>query len=300
VKPSVSDLGRHVIHRAFAIAAATSEVCRPVHLLAALGNVESSVSAILDLPFRVAFVPGSTSTAQRRGGRASFVVMQTQGAAIRFASERGETASAEHLLLAVLDQGEPEALESLRLAGLDLMAVREAALASLGAPRDLPPMAMPPLTPAGTLDRPPLPVEQLDARAWSLLSWRQDNLPLNQVRREEHYAALRRLETRAVWRVSDKLELDDDQRYSLVTHHLERVEQRAAKANPNSLPQRSLELPHDFATTGVARGRRRLFRPRWLNFTVGWGTWLGNRRVGLRNRWFQLRTLGHFRHAPQV
>jgi hypothetical protein len=37
-----------------------------------------------------------------------------------------------------------------------------------------------------------------------------------------------------------------------------------------------------------------------LNFTVGWGTWFGNRRIGLRDRWFQLRTLGHFRHAPQL
>ena len=209
------DLGRHVIHRAFAIAAATHELCRPVHLLSALGDIESPVSAALDLPFGGVPVPGPASAAQRRGGRASFHLLRTQGAAIRFASERGEAASAEHLLLAVLDQGEPEALESLRLAGLDFMAVREVALEALGAPRDLPPIAMPPLTPAGTAGRPPLPVEELDARAWSLLSWRQENLPLNQVRRERHYFALRRLETRAVWR-SDKLELDDDQRYSLV------------------------------------------------------------------------------------
>ena len=245
-------------------------------------------------------IPGSASAAPRRGSRASFQLLQTQGAAIRLALGRGEAASAEHLLLAVLDQGEPEALASLRLAGLDFMAVREAALGALGAPIDLPPIAMTPLMPAGTAGRPPLPVEQLDARAWSLLGWRQENLPLNQVRREGHYLALRRLETRAVCRVSDKLELDDDQRYSLLTHHLERVEQRAAKPKPKPMQQRSLEPRQGFATMGFGYRRRRSFRPRWLNFTVGWGTWLGNRRVGVHDRWFQFRTLSHFRHAPQL
>ena len=35
------------------------------------------------------------------------------------------------------------------------------------------------------------------------------------------------------------------------------------------------------------------------NVTVGWGTWFGNRRVGLRDRWFRLRTSSSYRGAPQ-
>jgi len=226
--------------------------------------------------------------------------MQTQQAANRFASERGEATSAAHLLLAVLDQGDLDALEALSHAGLDFAAVRQAALEALGAPEDLPLIAMPPLTPAGTADRPPLPVALLDARAWSMLSWRQENLPLHQVRREGHHEALRRLESRAVSHVSSKLELDDDQRYSLLAHHMERVEQRTAKARPKSVEPRDVESHHHVTTAGIAHRRRGLHRLRWFTFTVGWGTWLGNRWVGLRDRWFQLRTAGHFRHAPQL
>ncbi len=54
----------------------------------------------------------------------------------------------------------------------------EAALGILGASADLPPVSMPPLTPAGTFDRPPLPVGELDPRAWAALCWRQVYLSL--------------------------------------------------------------------------------------------------------------------------
>jgi hypothetical protein len=118
----------------------------------------------------------------------------------------------EHLLLAVIDQADPEAVEVLDQAGLDLAAVRQVALGMLGLPGDLPPISMPPLTPTGTLDRPPLFVGDLDSRAWSALCWRQDHLPLRKVRRRSHYAALSQLESRATWRMSSKLALDDDQR----------------------------------------------------------------------------------------
>jgi hypothetical protein len=51
-------------------------------------------------------------------------------------------------------------------------------------------------------------------------------------------------------------------------------------------------------TTVTGRHRRRLRRAGWPSFAVGWGTWIANRRTGLRNRWFQFRTQKYFRHAP--
>ena len=54
----------------------------------------------------------------------------------------------------------------------------------------------------------------------------------------------------------------------------------------------------------VARSRRHRRRPgrtfAFRNVTVGWGVWFGNRRVGLRDRWFRLRTTSSYRGAPQL
>lgn len=225
---------------------------------------------------------------------------KTQQAASRLASERGETAGPEHLFLAVLDQADPEAVGLLTRAGLDPAAVRKAALDLLGAPRDLPPIPMPPLTPAGTLDRPPLPVGELDLRAWEALCWRQDHLPLRKVRRRSHYRALSQLESRASWRVASKLAVNDDQRYSLSRHHLDRVERLAALAKPGLVTPGPSRLRDPIARPIPAGRRRHPHRPRWMNFTVGWGSWFTNRGVGLRDRWFRLRTITDYRQAPQL
>ena len=53
---------------------------------------------------------------------------------------------------------------------------------------------LPPLTPAGTIDRPPLPVADLHGRAWTALRWRQDHLPLDRVSRRSDLDALSHLE----------------------------------------------------------------------------------------------------------
>ena len=227
--------------------------------------------------------------------------MQTQEAAVQFASERGETLNLEHLLLAVIDQGDPEVVQVLDLALIDVTAVRRVALEMLGAPVELPPIPMPPPTPAGTLDRPPLPIGELDPRAWAALCWRQDHLPLRKIRRRSHYAGLRHLESRAAWRVSSKRSLDDDQRYSLLRQHLDRVEQLAAQAKPELVEPR-FSGPQFCVPVGITRAvtrRSLLTRHRWMNFTVGWGTWFLNRQVGLRNRWFRFRTVGDVLRAPQ-
>ena len=291
--------GRQVIYRAFEIAAKTGRPCRPVHVLAALTEYEGPISAALVSPLgRPVFVaPAHPPTVH--GEQAGFLVVQTQQGAAQLASERGETVGPEHLLLAVVDQGDPEVLDALDQAGLDLAAVRRVALEGLGVPGELPPIPMPPLTPAGTMDRHPLLINDLDPQAWSALCWRQDHLPLQEIKRQEHYFSLHRLESRAAWRVASKLQLADDQRYSLLCHHLDHVERLAARARPEFVELRTAE-PRFPLTNISVRHRRRLSRTGWFRFTVGWGTWIGNRRVGLRNRWFQLRTQRYFRRAPQL
>ncbi|MGH9128869.1 MAG: Clp protease N-terminal domain-containing protein [Acidimicrobiales bacterium] len=180
-----------------------------------------------------------------RGG-CGYLAIQTQGAALQVASELGDTAGPAHLLLAVIDQAEPEAIALLTRAGLDTGAVRSVALESLAAPPDLPPISIPPLPPAGTDDRPPLPVGQLDPRAWGVLCWRQEHLPLRRVHRCSDVEALRHLESKASWRVTMQLGLDEDQRYSVIRHYLARVDVLAAQAVPGL-------VEHCFRQPGVDR-----------------------------------------------
>ena len=206
----------------------------------------------------------------------------------------GPAVGAEHLLIALLDQGTPGVTQTLSRAGLDAAAVRQAALAVIGAPADQPPIPLPALAPAGTMDRPPLPFADLDARAWAALRWRQDHLPLSRLRRDTDWQALTHLERTAAWRLTARLGLDDDQRYSLICHHSDEVERRAAQGRPDLARRR---IPgRAAASMAIARGRR---RHRFLALTVGWATWFDNRRVGLRDRWFRLRTIRHYRGSPQ-
>ena len=65
-----------------------------------------------------------------------------------------------------------------------------------------------------------------------------------------------------------------------------------------NVSQRDLQNQFRVKAKRIARRRRRR-RLGWLSFAVGWGTWFGNRRIGLRNYWFRLRTLRYFRQATQ-
>ncbi len=164
---------------------------------------------------------------------------------------------------------------------------------------------MPALTPAGTMDRPALPVDELDPAAWAVLSWRQEHLPLRRLRSAGRYHALCHLESRACSLIATNRGLDDDQRHSLLRHHLDRVEQLVAQAHPELIDDRSARILSPTTSLPIARivtarahpWRRR--RRRWLGFTVGWGTWFSNRRVGMRDRWFRLVTVVDYRGAPQ-
>jgi hypothetical protein len=135
-----------------------------------------------------------------------------------------------------------------------------------------------------------LPVGDLDPRAWAVLRWRRDHLPLHRLRRAGDRAALARLERAAAWQLAERLGLGDDQRYSLIHHHADAVCREIARAAG--------------VTTPSARFKRRLRgyglpAVPWLRVTVGWGVWVGNRRNDLRYRWVWLRTRPDYRGCPQ-
>ena len=277
------------IQRAFRFAHAHGRSCDPADFLVGLAAGPGAAAAALD--------PGSglslADIAAVSGGpsreRGLYLHMQAQEAATSLAAARDQPVAPEHLLIALLDQGTPEVNGLLSRAGLDPAEVRRAALPAIGAPADLPPIPLPALTPAGTLDRPPLPVADLDARAWAVLRWRQDHLPLGRLRRAGDLRALIHLERTAAWRVADGLALDDDQRHSLVWQHAGQVAQLTARARTDLV-----------GSVGPPRGPRRPPRSRWRpSVTVGWSAWFGNRRVGLRDRWFRLRTSWHYRGCPE-
>jgi hypothetical protein len=283
------------IRRAFEFASQTGSGCRPVHFLVGIADGDGAAAAALrpedGRSMRtVVTVMGRIGD----GASAGYLHMQAQRGARSLAAARGEPARVEHLLVALLDQGTPEVIDALSLAGLEPAAVRRAALAALGAPSDLPVIAFAPVSAAGTLDRPALPVTDLNPRAWDVLRWRQDHLPIGKLHRRSDVWALRHLEHGAVSRVASRLGLDDDQRYSLLRHHHDALEERVAQARPDLAQPRG---PRAHQPQAQARAVRRRYR--WLRVTVGWGAWLSNRRQAAQNRWFRVRAARAYRGAPQ-
>jgi hypothetical protein len=136
--------------------------------------------------------------------------------------------------------------------------------------------------------RPPLmPIADLDPGAWSILCWRQEHLPLGHVRNGADRDSLVIIEGRAANRAAERFGLDNLHTHSLVVRHRQEVERRLREAGP---------APATAGRDGSHHtGRRQPHLPHVLNFTVGWGTWFQNRQVGLRWRWFRLRTRSAFR-----
>jgi hypothetical protein len=272
------------IRRGFQFARELGRRCGTVHLLVGISEGHDGAAAALGQrrPLREAVAAAGGAF----GDGAGYLHMQAQGAAMLLARQLGQPLDPGHLLTALLDQGTPEVLRALSLAGLEPVAVRRAALAAVGAPADLPSAAMPPLAPAGSMDRPALTPAELDEQAWGALRWRQDHLPLGQLRRRRDWAALGNLERAAARRIADDLGLDDDQRFSLVSHHDTEVARRAAAARPDLAPR--------------PRKPPAWHRHPWLfGLPAGWAAWLSNRWVSVRDRWFRLRTLSSYRQAPQ-
>ena len=280
------------IGHAFQFARSRGRRCGPAEFLVGISAGQGPAAAALDPGSGRSLREIAEASATAAGG-AGYLHMQAQEAATSLAAARGQPVAPEHLLVALLDQGTPEVADLLNRAGLDPAAVRRAALAAVGVPADLPPIPLPVPAPAGTLDRPPLPVADLDARAWAVLRWRQDHLPLERLRRPGDVQALTHLERAAAWRLADRLGLDDDQRYSLIRQHDDQLGRLVARGRPDLA--RSGGVPPRRAAGRPLRRRR----PQFLNVTVGWAAWFGNRRVGLRDRWFRFRTTGHYRDCPQ-
>ena len=233
----------------------------------------------------------AAGAAELGSGAAGWQHVQAQEAAREFAAALGQRRAPEHLLVALVDQGMPGVRAALDRAGIDHAAARQAALAAVGVHAVRPPLTMPAPMPAGTMDRPPLPVDRLDARAWRVLCWRQDHLPLGRLRGRPQAGSLYRLEDRAALRLAGRLGLDDDQRYSLLRHHAEQVKRRVAAARPELAGPVRNRAPRRYARGGPSRLARGLL--------AGWSAWLDNRRTGLRDRWFLLRTRAAYRGCPQ-
>ena len=274
------------IGRGFQFAREQGRGCGPVDFLVGLSEGQGPAAAALDPGHGRSVRSAASAAGGIRLEGAGYLHLQAQGAATALAAARGQPLDAEHLLIALLDQGTPEVIETLGRAGLDPAAVRRAALAAIGAPADEPVIPLPALIPAGSMDRPPLPVVDLNARAWAVLRWRQDHLPLARLRRAGDVDALAHLERTAAWRLGQELGLDDNQQYSLVHHHSEQIGQLVARGRPD-LAAPDLPVP------------RRLRRPGPLSFTIGWAVWFRNRQVGLRDRLFWLRTVRYYRRSPE-
>lgn len=298
---------RAVLQRAFAIASHTGQACRPVHLLAALAELDGLIGAALRSPDGATAWSAPTAPPKHLGGSASYLCIQTQYAASLFADEHGQPTGPAHLLVAVIDQAEPEAMAAITGAGLDPAEIRAAALTVLGLPADLAPITIPPPFPAGTHDRPPLAEDELDPRAWAVLTWRQAHLPLDALRDRRDWDYLSALEGEAAHRLYRQLLLDEDHQFSLWHRHLDRVYAIARQARPDVVPP----PPEPTEPRGPTplflsmSHRRRHWQSGWLNFTVGWGTWFHNRWAGIRHRWFWLhtrrfawRTRAAYRGAP--
>jgi hypothetical protein len=288
------------LHRGFRFANELGSTCGPAHFLVGIAEGVGPAAQALTTARGPALRTVVTADLGTLGRGALYLNGQAQAAALLFADTVGVPVTAEHLLVAVLDQGTAEVLAALQRAGIDPAAARRTALAGIGLAVDLPPITLPATTPAGTLDRPPLPVSELDSGALAMLRWRQEHLPLHRVRSRSTWQAMWSLEHSAAWRLGLKLGLDDDQRYSLVSHHADQVEQLMAGVRPDLVPAPP-PTASGWLSYGVVRARawpsRRVRR--LLRFTVGWGTWFGNRGVGLRNRWFRLTTLRYYRAAPR-
>jgi hypothetical protein len=281
------------IRRGFQFARELGRRCGTVHLLVGISEGHDQAADALAPRQGRSLRAVVTAADDAFGDGAGYRHMQAQEAAMALARQLGQPLDPGHLLTALLDQGTPDVLRALALAGLDPAAVRRAALDAVGAPAGLPPAAMPPLAPAGSMDRPALPAAELDERAWSALRWRQDHLPLGRLRRRGDWAALGNLERAAASRIADARGLDDDQRFSLVSHHDEEVTRRAAAARPDLGP-RPRPRPRPRRLSAWPR------RPWRSGLPVGWAAWLSNRWVSVRDRWFRLRTLSSYRQAPPL
>ena len=170
----------------------------------------------------------------------------------------GRPAGAEHLLIALLDQGTPEVTQTLSRTGLDAATVRQAALAVIGAAANQPPIPLPARAPAThhgpaapavrRPGRPGLGGAALEARPPAAFPAAPGHRLASADPSGAHAAATWRLTTSCGC-------LTMDQRYSLICHHGDQVERRVGQGRPDLARRR---IPgRAAARMAIARGRRR-------------------------------------------
>src|SRR5579862_8387868 len=137
----------------------------PVHFLAGIAEGEGAASEALRPPGAGSLVAAASAASVPEEGPMSLHV-QAQGAARDWAERLGEQVEPEHLLVALLDQRSTDVVEALDAARIDAASARRTVLRALGQRDDLPPIPLPDLAPAATLDRPALPVSELPVDAW--------------------------------------------------------------------------------------------------------------------------------------
>ena len=103
--------GHRIIADAFALAGHAGTQCRPVYLLQALPEADEPIGETLEV-LRPAM---SDRPGRLVGAGSTYVFGQTQGAAANFAAVRGEPMDARHLLVALVDQSDPERMLSYRV-----------------------------------------------------------------------------------------------------------------------------------------------------------------------------------------
>ena len=134
----------------------------------------------------------------------------------------------------------------------------------------------------------PALVSDLPADVWAALHHRQDRIPFHRIRTRSDWYALNGIEQQAVKRLAKQHHLTDNERQSLLRHHLDFFDRNAGSAAPSVA---ATIYPHGlegeafigYCTVRLHRHRRRRV------ISVGWGTWFGNRWVTIRSAWFRLR-----------
>jgi hypothetical protein len=265
----------------------SSGMVGPLHLLVALSESDGDAAALL----RPGVTGGLRSIvfadleSMGTGAMVDFRARQITGSAQQWAAADNTKVSPAHLLVALAEQAAPDVVDACTTAAIDLAAARDCALHELGWSH---PRMLEPLEPAGTMDRPPLPLSDLPEAVWAELRDRQRRLPIRRLRHAWQAYALCHNEDRMARRIVNRHDVSNDERYSLLHYHFDTVKGLAAEAVPEILPPPG-PRPGFLTSANVAHlHRRHRFVRRHFAWLGGWACWFGNRRAGLRDRWFRL------------
>jgi len=125
---------------------------------------------------------------------------------------------------------------------------------------------------------PPLPIEQLPPVIVGELQDRVGRLPVRAVRNRLDWYAVCNNETKVVWRLADEHQVSDDERYSLLSLHLDACQ----AAVPEDARERDIPALERLEDSTLRLCHRRSY---WLIRRLhpeGWPSWIGNRIVDVK------------------